>query len=297
MPSIFHGINPQLKSITMSIKSVIKRFLYFNLRIKLENKTFVVPIIKGIGAENLKLKNDWFIFLLNKVTLPENSTFIDVGVNIGQTILKFRSHYNNPYFGFEINSNCVSYARNLIKVNGFKNISILPVGLSNQDEVVVMNSNSDIDNCCTGSTIVSDLRPTFYREVDKSYVPVYKFDNLNILDPKSVVSMVKVDVEGAELDAISGMLEMIKKHQPLITCEILDFDSELTAEKLQDRASKLYDLMRSLNYDVYAIKHLETSLRFEKISEIKLVRWTPASLELNDYIFVPANNKYVNLKD
>jgi FkbM family methyltransferase len=281
----------------MSIKSVIKRFLYFNLRIKLENKTFVVPIIKGIGAENLKLKNDWFIFLLNKVTLPENSTFIDVGVNIGQTILKFRSHYDNPYFGFEINSNCVSYARNLIKVNGFKNISILPVGLSNQDEVVVMNSNSDIDNCCTGSTIVSDLRPTFYREVDKSYVPVYKFDNLNILDPKSVVSMVKVDVEGAELDAISGMLEMIKKHQPLITCEILDFDSELTAEKLQDRASKLYDLMRSLNYDVYAIKHLETSLRFEKISEIKLVRWTPASLELNDYIFVPANNKYVNLKD
>lgn len=254
-----------------------------------------MPIIKGIGINNLKLKNDWFLLLLEKVSLPENSTFIDVGVNIGQTILKFRSHFENSYFGFEINANCVSYVRNLIRVNGFKNISILPVGLSDKDEVVVMLSSSDIDNCCSDSTILSDLRPTYYREEDKSFVPVYKFDNLKILPPESFVSMVKIDVEGAELEVISGMLEMIKKFRPLITCEILDFDSELTSVKLQNRASKLFELMRSMDYSVYSIKHLKTSLEFEKISAVKLVHWTPISLGLNDYLFAPRENNYIDL--
>jgi len=279
----------------MNVKKMVKRLLYFSIHKKIGNKSFIVPVVKGAGIQNLKLKNDWFCLLLDKVNLPENSTFIDVGVNVGQTILKFRSRFINPYLGFEINSNCVNYTRKLIKINGFKKISIFPVGLSDKDEVVVLNSNSEIDNVCTDSTIVPDLRPNKYSDDDKSFVPVYKFDNLKLLDSESNLSMVKIDVEGAEFEVINGMLETINKFHPLIVCEVLDYDSALTSAKLQDRANKLYDLIRRLSYDVYLIKYSGNTLNFENVSKINLVLWTPASEELNDYLFVPVDNRYIDL--
>ena len=75
------------------MKNLIKKVLYFKLPIKIGEKSFLIPIIKGVGINNLRLKNDWFIFLLNRINLPEHSYFIDVGVNRGQTLLKFRSHF------------------------------------------------------------------------------------------------------------------------------------------------------------------------------------------------------------
>jgi len=39
------------------------------------------------------------------------------------------------------------------------------------------------------------------------------------------------------------MIETIKEHRPLITCEVLDYDSNLSSGKLQDKANKLYDLI------------------------------------------------------
>ncbi|MEA4840949.1 MAG: FkbM family methyltransferase [Bacteroidales bacterium] len=279
------------------MKNLIKKVLYFKLPIKIGEKSFLIPIIKGVGINNLRLKNDWFIFLLNRINLPEHSYFIDVGVNIGQTLLKFRSHFDNPYYGFELNSNCVRYTRKLIKTNGIKDISIFPVGLSDKDEVVALFSNDDIDNCCTDSTIVQNLRPNRYTDNDKSFVPVFRFDNLKLLKAGDCLSMIKIDVEGAELEVIKGMIETIKEHRPLITCEVLDYyDSNLSSGKLQDKANKLYDLIRSLDYDVYAIKQSNSNLNFEKLSEIKLNLWTPESLKSNDYLFIPANNKYIYLK-
>jgi len=279
----------------MFVKEVIKRSLNFNFPVKIGNKIFIIPIRKGTGIRNLKLGNDWFLYLLKCVTIPKNSYFIDVGVNVGQTILKFRSNFDNPYLGFELNSNCVRYTRQLIKLNNIKDISIFPVGLSNDDEIVVMYSNKDIDNCCTDSTIVQDLRPNRYGDNDKSYAPVYKFDHLKLLKPEDSVSLIKIDVEGAELEVVEGMVETIRKSQPIITCEVLDYDSPLSAAILQERANKLYDFMQNLNYEVYAIRYEDSGLTFEHLSKIKLNPWTPASLDKNDYLFVPTHSENINL--
>jgi len=282
-------------NIKKALKRGIKKIFYLNLSVKIGNKSFIVPIVKGVGIDNLKLKNDWFLLLLNKVSLPENSTFIDVGVNVGQTILKFRSRFNNPYLGFEINSNCVNYTRNLIRINKIKDISIFPVGLSDKDEVTVLNSTSEIVNCLSDATIVSDLRPNLYNDDDKSFAPVFKFDNLKLFDLGGNLSMVKIDVEGAEFEVINGMLETINNFRPLIVCEVLDYNSALTSVKLQDRANKLCDLIQSLSYDIYLIKHSYLTLKFEKISKINLVLWTSDSYELNDYLFVPIDKHFINL--
>lgn len=266
----------------------------FNIRVKIGGKSFIVPIRKGNGIWNLRIKNDWFLILLQYVNLPEGSTFIDVGVNTGQTILKFRSRFDHSYIGFEPNANCVNYVRVMNRINGFKNISIFPVGLSDKDEIVVLHTNNDIGNCATEGTIINDLRPTRYTEKDNSFVPVFKFDDINHLKPIERVSMIKIDVEGAELEVITGMADTIKRFQPLIVCEVLDYNSDLTSKILQDRANKLYNILQDLDYQVYLINHISSELKFEKKSSFELIQWTTASLDINDYLFVPHDHCFID---
>lgn len=279
----------------MDIKRIVKRYINFKIPTKIGQRRFIIPIIRGTGIRNLQLNNDWFVQLLKRVNLPENTYFIDAGVNIGQTILKFRGYFDNPYLGFELNPNCVRYVRKLIRFNHLKNIAIYPVGLSNKEEVVIMYSNNDIENCCSDSTIVHDLRPNRYQESDKSFASVFSFDHLNLFKSEDRLSMIKIDVEGSELEVVEGMTETIRRHRPLIVCEILDYNSELTATLLQERADKLYHHITQLGYSVYFIRHEATGLVFEKISKIELVLWTPDSLEKNDYLFVPEGQTYIHL--
>jgi len=277
------------------MRNILRKLLSFKVPIRIDKKYFIIPIIKGIGIDNLRLKNDWFISLLDRITLPENSYFMDVGVNVGQTILKFRGKFDNPYLGFELNLNCIRYVRKLIKINKINHISLFPVGLSNVDNIVVMLSGKDIDNCSSDSTIIDNLRPHRYQEHDRSFAPVLKFDNLKIIQPDECLSMIKIDVEGSELEVIEGLIETLKTHHPLIICEVLDYNSTLTADFLQERANKLYEILRSLDYEVYSIDHTDSKLKFRRITEFKLTQWTPASLHTNDYLFLPPKDKYFNL--
>jgi FkbM family methyltransferase len=87
--------------------------------------------------------------LIKKKQLPADGIFIDVGVNVGQTLLNFRSCYENPYWGFEPNPSCVYYLQTLIKKNKFKNTRIIPVGLSSQNELAKFYIKNETDSAGT----------------------------------------------------------------------------------------------------------------------------------------------------
>jgi hypothetical protein len=68
------------------VKKITERF-NFDLRIKLNGKKFVIPIIKNIGVWHISQRDGlWIIELINKLLKIKHGSFIDVGVNIGQTI-------------------------------------------------------------------------------------------------------------------------------------------------------------------------------------------------------------------
>jgi FkbM family methyltransferase len=255
----------------------------YSTTINLNTKKFKVPIIKNMGLLNLSVKEDWFLELLKKLKVPEGTSFVDVGVNVGQTLLLFRSHYSNTYWGFEPNPACVYYLNALIESNRFRNTHILPVGLSSEKTLAKFYRKNDSDSA---GTIVSDLRPDYYEAGETNYVPLFIFDELGI-DNMGSISLIKIDVEGAELEVLAGMSETLKKHQPVVICEILDCHSEKSVASMQARADSLVELMRSLNYSVYRILHKDSKIAFEKTAEIKLKVWTPQSWDLNDYLLVP----------
>lgn len=100
-------------------------------------------------------------------------------------------------------------------------------------------------------------------------------------------------MEGAELDVITGMLDIIRQHRHVIICEILDYTSGESKEKEQARATQLVSQLKEIGYSIYRIHHpANRPLTFEKINEVQLQKCTPLSLNLNDYLFLPEHDQW-----
>lgn len=272
----------------------LKKFsAFFNITksITLNGKKFNVPIVNNLGFGNLTLESDFFVQIFNGLKLKENDCFVDIGVNVGQTLLKFRSSKDNTYFGFEPNPSCVYYLNSLITANAIRNATIVPVGLSSKSEIAKFYTKGKVDQA---GTIVDDLRPGLYSVEDVQYVPVFSFDSLDVIGDRNIGFM-KIDVEGAELEVLSGMTETIKKHKPAILCEILDCHTEENIASMQARVNKLVAHIQSLDYKIFRVIHENGNITPEPISEVKLRKWVPESANLNDYLFLPGNTSFSDI--
>ncbi len=264
------------------IKSIAKLF-NFNYAITLNKTRFKIPVVNNLGAGNIRLKEDWIFSLLKMLELKNDEQFIDVGVNFGQTLLAYRSCYpNNTYYGFEPNPPCLFYLRRLIEKNRFNNVNIIPVGLSDSTGLVKFFSQTVYDS---SATIIEDLRPDFYTNTLATYIPVFKFDELVVANNEKV-AVVKIDVEGAELNVLKGMKNLLNKQKPIVICEILDYHTQSTAEITQQRATALVNMMKENGYSVYKIKVAGNKVSFNKIDKITLTQWTTKSMNANDYLFI-----------
>lgn len=82
--------------------------------------------------------------------------FIDVGVNIGQTLMKVKSIDKDIlYVGFEPNPNCVNYVNKFIEVNHIENCTIYPVGLSEKIGFETLYADNEV---ASGATMLKDFR-------------------------------------------------------------------------------------------------------------------------------------------
>ena len=279
-------LNPRLMSIRKKLKSVNALFNY-STSVSINNRNFSVPIISNLGLANRKLGDNWFLHLLKAIDLPRNASFVDIGANVGQTLLVFRSCSDNPYWGFEPNPNCVFYLSVLVRKNKLKNANILPVGVSDSNTVGSFYSKGDAD---AAATTVDSLRPDHYEPGDVSYVPLFRFDELRIKG-LSDIGLIKIDVEGGELEVVSGMVDTIGKHRPLIICEVLDYHSDKSKGPMQERADKLSGIFRQAGYDMFRIIAKDGTPALEPIQELQLKPWTPESHYLNDYLFAPQEYK------
>ena len=250
------------------------------------NKTVInIHLINGIGLTNLILKNEWLDELIKVFVTGTSGTFVDVGVNIGQTLIRLKTvlpNYN--YIGFEPNSTCVSYTQQLIALNKFRDCIIQNCALSTKVENLILEKTSSTD---PRASVVASLRPSFF-EVKESVLSLV-YQSLYIDIP---ISFVKIDVEGAELEVLIGMKEALIRFQPLITCEILDSYSEEVLEFTQERASQVSEFLSSIDYCIIQLQTRDNNIiAFKELKQITVKQWTIESYNFNDYLFCPLTNR------
>jgi FkbM family methyltransferase len=263
--------------------------------IRVNNKKFIIPVIHGLGRLNLYLHKHepWISPLLKKLLPIKKGTFIDVGVNIGQTLLWLKSiEPEIPYLGFEPNISCVYYTRWLIKKNQFKNTVVVPVGLSHENNLSDFRINIELD---AEATIITSLRRPDRPINETLFIPVFSFDSLKSLPGLENVGVIKIDVEGAELEVIEGMKGLIAGQRPIILCEVLHAYTGETVELKKDRNHRLSALLGQFGYHIFRIIKSGDERQVKGLSEVTVFDdsiWSDlTSTGLCDYLFVPEELK------
>lgn len=257
-------------------------------KVRLLGSEYRIPVINRVGLANIFPKTDWLSDLVKKMQVDERTIFLDVGVNIGQTILQVKAIYPKiRYIGFEPNSVCVAYLNHLVTLNGLRNITIIPIGLGDQPGLQLLNKMSATDS---GASVVEAAG----RDL-KEVIPVFSLDSIyQKLELNSSRVIMKIDVEGYELEALRGMKEFLKEVRPTIIIEILDALHKDDLENKQERNDAVFKLVSSLEYRAYRlIKNSEVNRvqALEAVTEITTVVMNKTKYNLHDYLFIPREHE------
>lgn len=218
---------------------------YFGLKLN-------VPIIHGLGAGFLVPGDKWMSDCLSVFLKLKQGTVVDIGVNIGLYMVKLKAlDKARDYIGFEPNSVCNFYTQELIRANDFKNVRILPFALSDKKELRTFYIRRKADKMGSLNEYAR------FGETDKFAFDLFTFpadEFFEMLSPEALCAF-KIDVEGAELEVLKGLLGTLKQYKPYVFCEIwqLPESSHPTYEEKRDRLEKIRELMNTINYKILGV--------------------------------------------
>ena len=250
--------------------------------IKLNGRRFSIPVIGKMGFSNVFMTEPWMIKVLQVVIPITKGTFVDIGANIGQTLLKLKSVSNQiEYVGFEPNPNCIFYLNRLVKNNNFKDTHLIPVGIFTDTYLAQLFFYYD-DTVDASASILEDFRPKSKIE-RKEYVPIYSFNKLRQNLNLTKISILKIDVEGAELEVLKSFEEEIIDSQPVVLMEILPV-YEIENKKRLQRQDEVQNLFRKWGYYLHrVVKQNDILIEISQIEEIGI----HSDLNSCEYIAVP----------
>ncbi|MBD2752577.1 FkbM family methyltransferase [Spirosoma validum] len=258
------------------------KYVTVNFPIVFNQKKITIPLRKEIGYPNVFIEEDFLLKLMHLFLPAKPGVFVDVGVNIGQTLLKIKTvDRDRKYIGFEPNGVCVDYTTDLIRLNKYSHCEVRNYALSDRNKRAKLALNELTD---ASASIIANLRPDYFK--DSILIDCISFDESGITEP---VSIIKIDVEGAELEVITGMQQAIDAFHPLIVCEVLDCYSAEVLDFTQKRADCLCRLLNKHDYIIFQLHQDKKRIRkFERVESINISLWSPASYKLNDYLFCHA---------
>ncbi len=245
---------------------------------------FKIPIWRGVGLELRNESEPWMSNLLRRLFragVPPG--LVDVGVNVGQTLLKLKSiDLDFRYIGFEPNPFCVLFVQQLVELNHFRHCQLAPVALSDQPGLLEFIAGSDSDS---GGSMITDLRPG-KEVIRKQYIAALQFDHLKL--DLHQLGIVKIDVEGAELLVLRGMKDFLRERRPCIVCEVLHAHSSAQLADVGARNAAIQRLLVDVEYLTYRVlKGAAGVEKLEGVSAFPDLVWNHASPSFCDYLMVP----------
>jgi FkbM family methyltransferase len=261
----------------------IRKHINYSVSTRLRGNRFRVPVWGGIEALGVCVTSKTEV--IARYSGLREGTFIDVGVNLGQTLLDVRACSPEvAYVGFEPNPACVGYVRRLIAANRFSNCTVIPTALSSTVGLVPLyhGPNQLTD---PASTLIANLRP-HSRNAEAQWVPTMVFDVMAPVIGIEAVCFVKVDVEGAELEVLQGMRETLGRDRPPVLVEVLPQAGGTTPEQTEARRAAILGLMNDLGYwPHHVVLEAVGTLNLRPIE-----RFLPGPFDPNvswDYLFLP----------
>lgn len=201
---------------------------------------------------------EWAGKIFELIFRLRDGAFIDVGANVGQTMIRIIAlDENRQYIGFEPQASGCSFIQDFIMRNGLERHAIIQAALSDRPGIVKLGLRQQYDQAASA---IEEYRPkgfySFYQ-----YVPALKGDEVLSHFALDSISLLKIDVEGGELEVLLGFQHTIEKYQPYIIFEVLPQYLLSTGEQLSkdiitkrnNRNAMLEKFLREKGYVIFQL--------------------------------------------
>ena len=191
---------------------------------------------------NYKTRERYFK-LKEKGFIPNNA--LDIGANVGVWVDIIRTVYPNlPILSIEANPNCEQQL-------SLKNPNYLITLLGSNTKNQTFHINSD-DPLCTGASVYKE-NTDYYKNPNTIILPTQTLNDIG-----GVYDLIKIDVQGAELDILKGGMGVITECK-FLQCELPVMDYNKNGAKIGDIISFLQPYGFEL-YDIFEMNYYNEQL-------------------------------------
>ena len=218
-----------------------------------------------------KYRSPELSLISNLVKSTQNS--IDIGANLGLFTF-FMSRASKHVFAFEPNPYPLENLKGLVD----SNVTVLPIALGNNDgpvEIKIPHHRKGWSS--NGASLAS-------KEINDGKIiniQCRKLDSLNIEN----IGLIKIDVEGFEIEVIRGAKETILKNKPVMIIE-----NEIVHTK---DTNELFTTMNEFGYDKYICNSIGKLEKVGNFSVEENQKNAIRNLDINyiqNFIFIPKEN-------
>lgn len=187
------------------------------ISIKTNQTSYLTYLLYYFGLKNFEYTTT-FLSLIMKV-----KTFVDIGANIGYySILAGKMNEKIKIYSFEPAKGPFHYLKENIKINSLSDVvKTERFAISNSEGEIEFNEITSLKydfikyNLSGEHSIDGNSKNVSY---SKNKILTTTIDSYF---KNKQVDLIKIDVEGSEINALKGGIGLIKKYKPLIICETL----------------------------------------------------------------------------
>lgn len=177
------------------------KYNYGELYYYVSDQDSIITFLKEKGSYQ-----SWIVKTAEKYYRP-NSIVLDVGANIG-TMSVGMAKFAKKVYAFEPVKKTFKCLRTNIKHNKLENVEVYNFGLDRFNGKRLINFN---ENLTGASSFYDNIKNSIQKEVN-----VKKLDDLNLTN----ISVIKIDVQSAEMDVLVGGIETIKENDCALIVEL-----------------------------------------------------------------------------
>ena len=244
---------------------IIRNFLAYDIKISIYDFKVFGSIKKNKTSYFLLKKCEFGDYqelnIIEKFSKNSRVFFIDCGCNYGfYSFFAASLSKKNIILSIEASRKTSEEFIKNQNLNNFQNISFFNKAISDIDgkNVVLNESKNDWESSQTHSDFEKLLTTNIETIRIDTLARKYNFENFQ--------TIIKLDIEGNEMNALQGAIDLIKKTSPLI---IIEFSKYIFNEK--KNIEYLNSFLIKNDYSIYSTNNKKMSIKdiLDKLSELK----------------------------
>lgn len=214
--------------------------LRYGIRMRLDITEYLQAHLYVFGDYELPT-----IRFLRSVLRP-GAVCLDIGAQMGYLTLAMATAANKTTIvhSFEPESTNAARFRENVQLNDLTNVTLHQTAVSTVDGALKLYLSND-RNAGTHSTVFIESNvSTEYVEI-----PAIRLETFASSHSLPSIDIIKIDVEGAEIDVINGAIGVLQQHKPIVITELSDHLQQARGQT----CTEFKELMQTYGYKPYSI--------------------------------------------